>query len=133
MTMLMSFPALQSVTDTAAEAIVDAIKSAVARSALEKSKSENPKDSVVQTKITRTEVLWYLRTVLPRNRMSKVDQDKLVIKVFDALPEQRTVRFKDGTFVTKGERILNGKTRIGIMMIAHDEKVKPDDSNEPQV
>jgi hypothetical protein len=130
---IMTFSALATVTDTVADAIVDAIKTAVARSSAEKAKSENAQDSIVQTKITRTEVLWYLKRALPRRRENRVDEDKLIAKVFEALPEHRVVRFKDGKYAMHGEPIRENNKLIGVMMIAHDEKVKPIEHAEPQI
>lgn len=133
MNTIMTFPALQTVTNTAADAVVDAIKIALAQSASEKAKTENLQDSVLRSKITRAEVLWYFKKAFPRNRANRVDEDKLVAYVFEALPEERIVHFKTGTYVMQGTPIKEKNKVVGIMMTTHDHKVKPIEQPEPQI
>lgn len=134
MTTLMSFPSEQmDRTSLAAESVVDAIKIAVARSVVEKAKIESLQDTVVRTKFTRTEVLWYLNNVYSKIEAAQIDMNRFVAEVFQLLPDHRIVRFKSGTYTMHGEPVKENNKLIGIMMVAHDHKVTPVVRPEPEV
>jgi hypothetical protein len=122
----MSFPSEPlDRTSLAAESVVDMIKIAVARSVVEKAKIENLQDSVVRTKFTRTEILWYLENVYSKIEAAQINKDRFVAEVLKLLPDPRLVRFKTGTYSMHGEPVKEGAKLIGIMMVAHDHKVIP--------
>lgn len=116
------------------DSLNDAIKVGLIESVKFKNKAGSILNSVLQSKITKSEITWYIHHLYSADQHKNIDKKVLIEMLFDLLLIKRTCFSRDdGNYVVTGESVKDGEKTIGILLTANHDSVKHVPNVEPQV